>query len=124
MAQQPSIIKKSQWGKGLSHISPLYPQTEKWWLSSFHVPHRPSNPEPHQAPSTRLQTTYAEKKQAGAFKTSILWCEVRVKSNSSKSTGDTFLASNKTHTIPNKCLFPQKIKSKSNFQKSKATGRF
>lgn len=64
-----------------------------------------------------------KKRQAGAFKTSILLHEVKVKSSSSKTTDDIFLASNKTHNSK-QAFLSQETKSVSSFEKSSAVGRF
>lgn len=64
-----------------------------------------------------------KKRQAGAFKPSILLHEVKVKSSSSKTSDDIFLASNKTHNSK-QAFLSQETKSVSSFEKSSAVGRF
>ena len=64
-------------GNASSHSPPLHPHTEKCWRPACCAPHRLStqNSDPL-LPPPGSQTTQAEKRQAAAFQTSSLWCEV------------------------------------------------
>lgn len=109
---QPTERQRQQ--KGSESQSPSVP-TDRVVVAPL-PPAHPTVWQPRTPPPRSLYRAprLCRKRQAGAFKINTLLCWVKVKSSSSKTTDDTFLASNKTHNS-NQAFLSQEIKSISSF---------